>query len=127
MKKYSIIMLVAIVSLSLTGVVTAADRGAIETQVNDIVVAINGGKQPTDFASAAQNKPYYVYIMEQSGLLVVHPSLTGKSLKEVAPPVYDAVAQGTPDGKWVKYQWQGAEKNAYVRKTSSGVYVGSGY
>jgi hypothetical protein len=27
----------------------------------------------------------------------------------------------------VKYEWKGAEKNAYVRKTKTGVIVGSGY
>ena len=122
-------VLIVVVSLSIAGVVAAAeaDKGAIEAQVNKIVDAINGGKKPADFEAAAQYKPYYVYIMEQSGKLLVHPSLQGKSLKKEAPPVYDAVAQGTPDGKWVKYQWKGKEKNAYVRKTKSGVYVGSGY
>jgi hypothetical protein len=37
------------------------------------------------------------------------------------------VCQATPEGTWVKYQWKGAEKNAYVRKTKSGEIVGSGY
>jgi hypothetical protein len=31
------------------------------------------------------------------------------------------------EGGWVKYEWKGAEKNAYVRKTKTGVIVGSGY
>jgi hypothetical protein len=65
--------------------------------------------------------------MEESGKLLVHPSLTGESLKEKAAPAFDAVVQATMEGNWVKYQWQGAEKNAYVRKTKTGVIVGSGY
>ena len=127
MKKYFLIMLVVIVGLSLTGIVSAADKDAIKAQVDEIVAAIDGGKMAGDFADAAKNEPYYVYIMEESGTLLVHPSLTGKSLKEAAAPAYDAVVTATPEGTWVKYQWKDAEKNAYVRKTKSGVIVGSGY
>ena len=127
MKKYFLIMLVVIVGLALTGVVSAADRDVIKAQVDEIAVAIEGGKPVSDFADAAKRKPHYVYIMEESGKLLVHPSLAGKSLKEKAAPVYDAVAQATLEGTWVKYQWNDAEKNAYVRKTKTGVIVGSGY
>jgi hypothetical protein len=90
-------------------------------------MAIDAGQAPKDFADAAKNEPYYVYIMEAGGLLLVHPSLTGENLKEKAAPAYEAVVQATPGGTWVKYEWQGKEKNAYVRKTNSGVIVGSGY
>jgi hypothetical protein len=65
--------------------------------------------------------------MEEDGTLVVHPSLEGKSLKEAAMPAYEAVMKATPEGTWVMYEWKGAEKNAYVRKTKSGEIVGSGY
>jgi len=127
MKKYFLIMLVVVVGLALTGVVSAADKDAIKAQVDEIAVAIEGGKLASDFADAAKNKPHYVYIMEESGKLLVHPSLAGESLKEKAAPVYDAVVQATLEGTWVKYQWNDAEKNAYVRKTKTGVIVGSGY
>ena len=127
MRKYFLMMLVVVVGLSFAGVVAAADRNAIKAQVDEIVKLINTGKTPADFADAANRQPYYVYIMEENGNLLVHPSLTGKSLKERAKPVYDAVFQATPEGRWVKYQWNNAEKNAYVRKTKSGVIVGSGY
>ena len=76
---------------------------------------------------AAKRKPNYVFIMEESGNLLVHPSLVGKSLKEAVAPAYDAVVQATLEGNWVTYEWKGAEKNAYVRKTKTGVIVGSGY
>jgi hypothetical protein len=127
MKKYFLMMLVVIVGLSLTGVVSAADKDAIKAQVDEIVVAIEGGKPVTDFTDAAKRKPHYVYIMEESGKLLVHPSLTGENLKEKAAPAYDAVVQATIEGNWVKYEWQDKEKNAYVRKTKTGVIVGSGY
>ena len=127
MKKYFLIMLVVMVGLSLTGFVSAADEDAIKAKVDEIAVAIEGGKPVSDFADAANLKPHYVYIMEEGGKLLVHPSLTGESLKEKAAPVFDAVSQATMEGTWVKYQWKGAEKNAYVRKTKTGVIVGSGY
>jgi hypothetical protein len=115
------------VGLSFAGVVAAADRNAIKAQVDEIVKLIDAGKTPADFAEAAKRKPYYVYIMEENGNVLVHPSLTGQSLKEKVKVAYDAVVQATPEGNWVMYEWQGAEKNAYVRKTKSGVIVGSGY
>jgi hypothetical protein len=127
MKKFFMITMVMILGLSLTGVVIAGDKDAIKAQVDEIVTAIDSGTKAADFSEAAKRKPYYVYIMEESGTLVVHPSLTGKSLKEAAAPAYDAVVKATPAGTWVKYQWKGKEKNAYVRKTKDGDIVGSGY
>ncbi len=127
MKKYFLFMLIVIVGLGFTGIVSAADKDAIKAQVDEIVVAIEGGKPASDFADAAKRKPHYVYIMEEDGKVLVHPSLTGKNLKEEAAPAYDAVVKATLEGNWVMYQWQGAEKNAYVRKTKTGVIVGSGY
>ena len=76
---------------------------------------------------AAKRKPHYVFIMEESGNVLVHPLLVGKSLKEKAASAYDAVVKATLEGNWVKYEWNGKEKNAYVRKTKTGVIVGSGY
>jgi len=127
MKKYALTMVVLVAGLSLAAGVFAQDKDAIKKQVDDIVMAIDGGKNASDFASAANNKPYYVYIMEKGGNLLVHPSLLGKNLKEVAEPAYEAVSKATPSGTWVKYVWQGNEKNAYVRNTKSGLIVGSGY
>ena len=127
MKKYFLVMLVVVVGLALTGVVSAADKDAIKAQVDEIAVAIEGGKPASDFADAAKNKPHYVYIIEENGNVLVHPSLVGESLKEKAAVAYDAVVQATLEGNWVTYEWEGVEKNAYVRKTKTGVIVGSGY
>ena len=127
MKNYFLIFLIAVVGLSLTGIASAADKAAIKAQVDEIAIAIEGGKPASDFADAANRKPYYIYIMEENGNMLVHPSLTGENLKVKAAPAFDAVVQATMEGAWVKYQWKGAEKNAYVRKTKTGVIVGSGY
>lgn len=65
--------------------------------------------------------------MEESGKLWVHPSLVGQRLKVKAEPVYNECAKATADGVWVDYVWKGKKKHAYVRKTKSGIIVGSGY
>ena len=127
MKKYVLMMTVLVVGLSLSTGVFAADKDAIKKQVDDIVMAIDSGKMVGEFKEAAYNKPYYVYILEASGNLLVHPTLAGQNLKDKAMPAYEAVTKATPEGTWVKYQWQGKEKNAYVRKTKTGAIVGSGY
>jgi len=127
MKRVAILSLILIFGLCVATAAFAADKGAIKKQVDDIVVAIDGGKMAKDFASAAQNKPYYVFIMEEGGMLLVHPSLAGQSLKEKAAPVYAECAKATADGVWVSYEWKGNLKNTYVRKTKSGLIVGSGY
>jgi len=127
MKRVAIISLTLIIGLCLATGAFAADKAAIKKQVDDIVVAIDGGKMAEDFTSAAQNKPYYVFIMEEDGMLLVHPSLVGESLKEKAEPVYNECAKATAEGVWVSYVWKEKQKNTYVRKTASGLIVGSGY
>ena len=127
MKRVAIISLTLIIGLCLATGAFAADKAAIKKQVDDIVVAIDGGKMAEDFSSAAQNKPYYVFIMEEDGMLLVHPSLVGQSLKEKAEPVYTECAKATAEGVWVSYVWKEKPKNTYVRKTTSGLIVGSGY
>ena len=77
--------------------------------------------------AAAANDDPYVFIMEANGKLLVHPSLVGQNLKDKAGPVYDEVAKGTAAGDYVRYQWGGANKCTYSRKTKSGLIVGCGY
>ncbi|RZB34178.1 MAG: hypothetical protein SRB2_03571 [Desulfobacteraceae bacterium Eth-SRB2] len=127
MKRVAIISLALIFGLCLATGAFAADKDAIKKQVDDIVVAIDGGKTAGDFSSAAQNKPSYVFIMEEGGNLLVHPSLVGQSLKDKAEPVYNECAKATADGLWVGYVWKEKQKHTYVRKTKSGLIVGSGY
>jgi len=127
MKRVAIISLTLIIGLCLATGAFAADKAAIKKQVDDIVVAIDGGKMAKDFTSAAQNKPSYVFIMEEGGMLLVHPSLVGQSLKEKAEVVYNECAKATADGVWVGYVWKEKQKHTYVRKAKSGLIVGSGY
>ena len=129
MKKVVVLSLALTVCLCLAFGAFAADvnKDAIKKQVDDIVVAIDGGKKAMDFKKAAKNKPYYVFIMEEGGKLLVHPSLAGKSLKKKAEPVYNECIKATADGLWVDYVWKKKQKHTYVRKTKSGLIVGSGY
>ena len=127
MKRVAIISLALVFGICLATGAFAADKDAIKKQVDDIVVAIDGGKTAADFSSAAQNKPSYVFIMEEGGNLLVHPSLVGQSLKDKAEPVYNECAKATADGVWVGYVWKEKQKHTYVRKTKSGLIVGSGY
>jgi signal transduction histidine kinase len=101
-------------------------KDVVKKQVDEIVDGIDAGKKAEDFADAAQKDPY-VFVMEAEGKLLVHPTLVGESLKEKAGPVFDEVAKGTTEGVYVKYEWAGAKKCTYSRKTKSGLIVGSGY
>jgi hypothetical protein len=58
---------------------------------------------------------------------LVHPTLVGKSLKEVAGPVYAELIKATAEGKWVDYIWKEKQKHTYVRKAAGGLIIGSGY
>ncbi|MBM4287404.1 MAG: hypothetical protein FJ135_04500 [Deltaproteobacteria bacterium] len=101
-------------------------KDVVKKQVDEIVEALDAGKKPEDFADAAHKDPY-VFIMEAEGKLLVHPTLTGESLKEKAGPVFDEVAKGTAAGDYVRYVWGGANKCTYSRKTKSGLIVGCGF
>lgn len=126
MKKFMLVCFVTVFGLFMASASLAADEAAIAANVNGIVEAINGGKAPTEF-KAGDYDPY-IYIMEESGMLLVHPTLQGQSLgEEKFKPVYEAIIQATSEGVWVDYEWQGGLKKAYVRKTQGGLIVGSGY
>jgi len=127
MKRATIISLTFILGLCLATGVFAADKDAIKKQVDEIVVSIDGGEKVDDFKGAAQNKPNYVFIMQEDGNMLVHPSLVGQSLKEKAEPVYNECSKATTDGTWVGYVWKEKQKHTYVRKTKDGLIVGSGY
>ena len=127
MKRITLTFIVLIVGFCFATSAFAADKAAIKKQVDTIVAAINSGKTAADFKSAAQNKPHYVFIMEENGMLLVHPALAGQSLKEKAEPAYKECVKATTEGVWVSYEWHGKKKHTYVRKTKSGLIVGSGY
>lgn len=124
MKGLSVVLSLLAVLFLATGVI-AADKAAISKNVDGIAAALDGGKTAADFKADAYTP--YAFIMEQGGNLLVHPSLAGQNLKDKAAPVYEAVAKATPEGIWVDYEWQGAKKHSYVKKTKAGLIVGSGY
>lgn len=125
MKRLAVVVSIFSVLFIVAGALAAVDEAAISSNVDTIVTEIESGKSATDFAADAY-KPY-AFIMEEDGKMLVHPSLTGESLKEKAPPVYQALMQATPEGVWVEYEWEGKVKHTYARKTKDNLIVGSGY
>lgn len=114
--------------LSLFFVVTGAlavDKGAISTTVETIVAELDAGKLSTSFKSDSYAP--YVFILEDGGKLLVHPSLEGESLKVKAPPVYDALTKADAKGGWIQYEWKGKIKNTYAKRSQDNLIVGSGY
>lgn len=124
MKRIAVVLSVFAVIFVVTSA-WAVDKDAISKNVDTIVAGIEGGKDATGFKSDAFEP--YAFIMEESGKLLVHPTLAGESLKEKAPPVYDALTKATPEGVWVEYEWKGKVKHTYAKKTKSNLIVGSGY
>jgi adenosyl cobinamide kinase/adenosyl cobinamide phosphate guanylyltransferase len=125
MKRISIVLLALTIGFFIAADLFAADKAAIQKNVDDIVAAIDGGKNAADFK--ANDYDPYVFILEEGGMTLVHPSLIGKSLKDVAGPVYEALVKATPEGLWVEYIWKEKKKHTYVRKTKENLIVGSGY
>ena len=130
MKKILCTGLILLAGMMLTGVIGAADKEEIEkqikNQVDEVVAAIDGGKKAEDFKKLATKEPYYVFIMEPGGKLLVHPHYASVNL-ESDKDLYDAVVKGTTEGLWVKYVFEGKMKHCYVKKTKGGLFVASGY
>lgn len=124
MRRIAVILSVFAVIFFVTGA-WAVDKDAISKNVDAIVAGIEGGKDAAGFKADAYEP--YAFIMEEGGKLLVHPSLVGESLKEKAPPVYDALTKATPEGVWVEYEWKGKTKHTYAKKTKNNLIVGSGY
>ncbi len=121
---YSVVCMLCVISLCSTGAF-AVDKDAIKKNVDSIVKEIDKGKAADSFK--ANDYTPYAFIMKKNGILVVHPSLAGESLKKKAPPVYEALLKSKSLGVWVDYVWKEKQKHSYVRTTTSGLIVGSGY
>jgi len=124
MKKILYTGLVLLLGMMLTGVILGHEIGENKKLVDEVVDAINSGKKAEDFKDWAHKKPYYVFIMEPDGRFLVHPVFT--RLQEWDKPIFDAVSRATTEGLWVSYDYQG-KSDTYVRKTKSGLIVGSGH
>ena len=126
MKRLAIGLLVVVFAMSLAANAIAGGKEAAKKNVDEVVAAINGGKDAKSIN--ANDYDPYVFILEDNGLLVVHPSLAGESLKEKAEVVYDAIVTAVKEGKeTADYMWKGKMKHSYVKKTDGGLIVGSGY
>jgi hypothetical protein len=124
MKKNLFAGLVLFVGMMLTGVILAHEIEENKMLVDEVVVAIESGKKAEDFKDLAKKEPYYVFIMEQDGRFLVHPIYT--RLQAWDKDIYDALSKATTEGLWVSFIWRG-KRHAYVRKTKSGLIVGSGH
>lgn len=124
MKRLAIVLSLLAVLFVVTGA-WAVDKDAISKNVDAIAAGINSGKDAASYK--ANDTDPYAFILEENGKLLVHPSLAGESLKEKAPPVYEALLKANTDGIWVQYEWKGKTKNTYAKKTSNNLIVGSGY
>lgn len=118
-----ILCLIGVFSLAVNA--SATDKAAISGNVDSIVVLIESGNDANGIKHDAYDP--YAFIMEADGKMLVHPTLTGESLKEKALPVYTVLTQATPEGTWVEYEWKGQTKHTYVKTTKSNLIVGSGY
>ncbi len=124
MKRISVVLSVLAVLFVVTGA-WAINKTNISTNVDTIVTQIESGKD----VSVIKPDTYepYAFVMESDGKMLVHPSLSGESLKEKALPIYTALKKAKSDGVWVEYEWEGKTKHTYVKKTKTNLIVGSGY
>lgn len=123
--KIFLVSLAALLLIIWAGPVAANEEQLVKQRVDTMVEAINKGKPSTDFAADAYTP--YVFIMEASGKLLVHPYLQQEYLPEKAAPIYEVLQQATKEGIWVQYLWKGKEKKSYVRRTDNNLILGSGY
>jgi len=124
MKRLVIALVVAAVTC-FSANVFAADKEAVKMHVDEVVAAIDGGKDASAFAADAYTP--YVFIMQTDGLLLVHPSLAGQDLKIKAMPIYEALQKADTEGVWLQYEWKGKEKHTYAKTTANNLIVASGY
>lgn len=103
----------------------AADKKGIENAVSSVAMA---GIFTDKACEANAPEGLYIFIMEKEGKLLVHPKKD--TLKDLNTPkykvIYDELIKATSDGLWVQYQWNGKEKNTFV-KEAKGKIIGCGY
>ena len=124
MKKNLFVGLILLLGMLLTGVILAHEVKENKILVDEVVVAIDNGKKAEDFKHLAKKEPYYVFIMEPDGRFLVHPVYA--RLQDWDKEIFDAVSKANTEGLWVSYDYQG-KRHTYVRKTKSGLIVGSGH
>ncbi len=125
MKRVMLMVVVSLFTLSVPFFAISADREAIEKGVLAVVSSGN-----FDDATCKANAPesLYIFIMAEDGQLIVHPKKD--EIKNLNTPkyqvIYDQVSKASPEGNWIKYNWDGKEKNTFVKKSGDKI-VGCGY
>ena len=103
----------------------AEDTISAEKNVSEMIALLDSGREATSIAPDAFTP--YVFVMDQDGRLMVHPTLSGEDLKEKARPIYDILQQATPEGMWVEYSWKGKDKRTFIKRYQGRFIVASGY
>ncbi|MBF0303309.1 MAG: hypothetical protein HQK73_09730 [Desulfamplus sp.] len=125
MKRVALISLVLLLGLCVPFSAIAADKEAIEKGVSAVV---SSGKLDDETCKANAPESLYIFVMEEGGKLLVHPKKD--AIQNLNAPkyqvIYDEVKKASPEGVWVKYNWDGKEKNTFVKKVGDKI-VGCGY
>ncbi|MGD9732075.1 MAG: hypothetical protein AB7U45_07815 [Desulfamplus sp.] len=125
MKRELLIGLMILFVLSVPFSAFAADRDAIEKSVSAVV---SSGKLDDETCKANAPESLYIFVMEADGKLLVHPKKD--AIQNLNAPkyqvIYEQVSKATPEGVWVQYNWDGKDKNTFVKKAGDKI-VGCGY
>jgi len=105
--------------------VLAEDKISAEKNVSEMIALLDSGREASSVAPDAFTP--YVFVMDQDGRLLVHPTLAGEDLTEKARPIYDILQQATPEGLWVEYSWKGKDKRTFIKRYRERLIVASGY
>ncbi len=124
MKRISILLSILILMFVATNAL-AISKEAISGNVDSLVTMIDEGKAVTELKADAFEP--YAFVIEADGKVLLHPSLTGKNLKEENLSAYTALMQATEKGVWVEYEYEGKTKHTYAKITKNNLIVGSGY
>jgi hypothetical protein len=125
MKQFVCLLILATIFV-FNGNLKAEDRNiGIEKNVEQLASALDRGEDATSYATDSCTP--YVFVMEENGKLLAHPTLAGENLKEKALPIFKALIMAAPEGVWVTYAWKGRIKHTYAKRTKSNLIVASGY
>ncbi len=119
------LLLLLMLALFFVANVLAEDKISAEKNVSEMIALLESGRDASSVAADAFTP--YVFVMDQDGRLLVHPTLAGEDLKEKARPIYEILLRATPEGLRVEYTWKGKEKQTFVKRYRDRLIVASGY
>lgn len=118
-------LLLLLLALFFVANVLAEDKISAEKNVSEMIALLESGRDASSVAPDAFTP--YVFVMDQDGRLLVHPTLAGENLQEKARPIYETLLRATPEGLWVQYTWKGKDKQTFVKRYRDRLIVASGY